>query len=198
VGQPTAADAVAGSRYNHCGVGGVVGVADRDRCAPVPAERLGLVHLQKGIRAGLFGGFSRDIRTTIFDLHGGGPATTRLRQRLNESVSAFAGSGLRTTVQFVGPLSVVDPALADHAEAVVREAVSNAVRHAHAHNLTVQVRVEDDLCIEVVDDGCGIPADVTASGLNNLRARAHEVAGELSVGPGTDGGTVLRWTAPLP
>jgi hypothetical protein len=36
----------------------VVGVADRDRCAPVAAARLGLVHLQKGIRAGLFGGFS--------------------------------------------------------------------------------------------------------------------------------------------
>ncbi|HEX7321483.1 MAG TPA: GAF domain-containing protein, partial [Mycobacterium sp.] len=86
-----------------------------------------------------------EIRTTIFDLHGSSSTVTRLRQRLDNAVTQFAGSGLHTTVQFVGPLSVVDGALADHAEAVVSEAVSNVVRHAGATKLTVQVRVEDDL-----------------------------------------------------
>ncbi len=140
----------------------------------------------------------QEIRTTIFDLHGGAAGTTRLRQRLDEAIAAFAGSGLRTTAQFVGPLSVVDATLADHAEAVVREAVSNAVRHSGARNLTVAVRVEDDFTIEVTDDGCGTPAEVTASGLRNLRARAEDVGGHLSVAAAPDGGTVLRWTAPLP
>ncbi len=51
---------------------------------------------------------------------------------------------------------MVDAGLADHAEAVVREAVSNAVRHAHATTLTVTVKVDDDLSIEVVDNGRGI------------------------------------------
>jgi signal transduction histidine kinase len=140
----------------------------------------------------------QDIRTTIFDLHGGGSGTTRLRQRLEESVAAYAGSGPRTALTLVGPLSVIDAPLADHAEAVVREAMSNAVRHAQAHTVNVQVRVEDELSIEVTDDGTGMPADVTASGLNNLRSRAREVGGQFSVDPGPDGGTVLRWTAPLP
>ena len=139
-----------------------------------------------------------EIRTAIFDLHGGSAETTRLRQRLDEAIGAFTQSNLRTTVQFVGPLSVVEPALADHAEAVVREAVSNAVRHAGADTLTVTVRVEDDLVIEVVDDGRGMPADVTASGLNNLRRRAAEVGGELVIDEAPGGGTALRWTAPLP
>lgn len=143
-------------------------------------------------------GVIQEIRTTIFDLHGGQSGTTRLRQRLDEAIAAFSGSGLRTTVQFVGPLSVVDPTLADHAEAVVREAVSNAVRHGRAGEVTVHVRVEDDLSIEVADDGCGMPDDVTPSGLNNLRARAHQVGGEFSVSPAPGGGTVLRWSAPLP
>lgn len=138
-----------------------------------------------------------EIRTTIFDLHGGGPGTTRLRQRLEEAVAAFPGSGLRTTVQFVGPLSVVEPALADHAEAVVREAVSNAVRHAGAATVTVAVRVEDDFTIEVADDGRGLPADVTPSGLANLRSRAEEVGGQFSVTTAPGGGTLLRWKAPL-
>ena len=138
-----------------------------------------------------------EIRTTIFDLHGASSGVTRLRQRLDGAVAQFAGAGPHATVQFVGPLSVVDAGLADHAEAVVSEAVSNAVRHARASTLSVQVKVEDDLCIEVLDDGCGIPADITGSGLANLRRRAEEAGGTFTIGPGPAGGTVLRWCAPL-
>ncbi|MBV9091031.1 MAG: GAF domain-containing sensor histidine kinase [Mycobacteriaceae bacterium] len=139
-----------------------------------------------------------EIRTAIFDLHGASSGMTRLRQRLDEAVAQFAGSRLRTTVQFVGPLSVVDAALADHAEAVVREAVSNAVRHAAATMLTVSVKVEDELGIEVTDNGKGIPDHVTAGGLDNLRERAEQVGGSCTVEAVPAGGTRLRWSAPLP
>ena len=139
-----------------------------------------------------------EIRTAIFDLHGAAPGSTRLRQRLDEAIAQFAGAGLHTTTQFVGPLSVVDAPLADHAEAVVREAVSNAVRHAHATELTVRVKVEDDLCIEVVDNGHGIAGAITESGLANLRSRAAASSGELTVENASEGGTVVQWRAPLP
>ena len=123
----------------------------------------------------------QEIRTAIFDLHGASSGVTRLRQRLDEAVAQFATSEVRTTVQYVGPLSVVEATLADHAEAVVREAVSNAVRHADATSLAVTVTVADDLCIEVVDDGCGIPDDVTGSGLTNLHQRAADASGTFTV-----------------
>jgi len=139
----------------------------------------------------------QEIRTAIFDLHGGSAGSTRLRQRIDEAVAQFSTPELRTTVQFVGPLSVVDASLADHAEAVVREAVSNAVRHADATTLTVSVVVEDEFSIEVVDNGRGIPSDVTGSGLTNLRKRAEDVGGEFTLGKTPGGGTVLRWSAPL-
>lgn len=140
----------------------------------------------------------QEIRTAIFDLHSAPAGVTRLRQRLDEAVTGFSSPELRTTVQFVGPLSVVDAGLADHAEAVVREAVSNAVRHANATTLTVSVKVEDDLTVEVVDNGRGIPDDITGSGLTNLRQRAQEVGGTLTVDRCPHGGTSLRWSAPLP
>ena len=140
----------------------------------------------------------QEIRTAIFDLHGASSGVTRLRQRLDEAVAQFATSEVRTTVQYVGPLSVVDSALADHAEAVVREAVSNAVRHADATSLAVTVSVADDLCIEVVDDGRGIPDDVTGSGLTNLHQRAAEASGTFTVEALPGRGTKLRWCAPLP
>lgn len=140
----------------------------------------------------------QEIRTAIFDLHGASSSVTRLRQRLDEAVAQFAGSRLRTTVQFVGPLSVVDAALADQAEAVVREAVSNVVRHAEATMLTVNVKVENDLTIEVIDNGRGIPDDITGSGLANLHQRAQAVGGRFTVEHLPAGGTLLRWSAPLP
>lgn len=140
----------------------------------------------------------QEIRTAIFDLHSAPGGVTRLRQRLDGAVTQFSSPELRTTVQFAGPLSVVDTGLADHAEAVVREAVSNGVRHANATTLTVSVKVEDDLTIEVVDNGRGIPDDITGSGLNNLRRRAQEVGGTFTADRVPGGGTLLRWSAPLP
>ena len=140
----------------------------------------------------------QEIRTAIFDLHGASSGVTRLRQRLDEAVAQFSSSELRTTVQYTGPLSVVDAVLADHAEAVVREAVSNAVRHADAHSITVNVAVGDELCIDVVDDGKGIPAEITGSGLRNLRKRADDAGGSFNVDKVATGGTKLTWRAPMP
>lgn len=143
-------------------------------------------------------GVIQEIRTAIFDLHGSAAGPTRLRQRLDEAIAQFSSAGVRTKSQFSGPLSVIESDLADHAEAVVREAVSNAVRHGAASEVTVLVRVDDDLTIEVSDNGSGIADDITPSGLSNLRRRAEESDGTFEVGKGPNGGTVLRWTAPLP
>ncbi|APA96426.1 Histidine kinase [Nocardia seriolae] len=141
----------------------------------------------------------QEIRTSIFDLHGGGNQSTRLRQRLEHVLKQHTGDlAMRTSLRVSGPLSVVDAALADHAEAVVREAVSNAVRHSGAETLTVAVDVADDLTIVVTDDGCGIPDDVTSSGLNNLASRAEQAGGTFTILPNPDGtGTRLRWSVPL-
>ena len=64
--------------------------------------------------------------------------------------------------------------------------------------MTIGVSVGDDLTIEVVDNGCGIGDEITASGLANLRQRAEDVGGSFSVQKAEGGGTRLRWCAPLP
>ena len=105
---------------------------------------------------------------------------------------------MRTTVQFVGPLSVVDGTLADHAEAVVREALSNAVRHAGASTVTVRIAVDDDLWIEVSDNGRGIREEVARSGLTDLRGGPRRPAvSSRSRARLPQGGTLVRWSAPL-
>lgn len=141
----------------------------------------------------------RDIRTAIFDLHGGAGETTQLRQRLHEVIAEITSdSGLQTTVHMSGPLSVIDSLLAENAEAVLREALSNVVRHAAADTVTVKVSVYDDLVIEVADNGVGIPDDAVIRGLDNLAARARQANGRFSIDTTAGGGTTIHWSAPLP
>ena len=66
------------------------------------------------------------------------------------SLRLTPGRSYTTTCNTSGPLSVVDSVLADHAEAVVKEAVSNAVRHAEASELTIHIHVTDGRSIDVI------------------------------------------------
>ena len=140
-----------------------------------------------------------DIRTAIFDLQAGPGQAPRLRAALHAIISELtADSPMRTTVRMAGPLDVVRPDLAQHAEAVVREAVSNAVRHANAKELSVTISVDDDLVIDVVDDGDGIPDTVARSGLHNMTQRAFDSGGSCQISRRERGGTRILWSAPLP
>lgn len=141
----------------------------------------------------------REIRTAIFDLHGGadGQPVARLRHRLHDAVAELTNDApVRTTVSMAGMLDTVPSQLGEHAEAVVREAVSNAVRHSGAENLMITVAVHgEELRITVGDDGIGIPAEVRQSGLRNLRDRADGAGGTFAVTPRVGGGTQLDWAA---
>jgi len=143
----------------------------------------------------------REIRTSIFDLHTTGETEGGLRRRLLDTAAdATRGSGLSPAVRIDGAVDTLVPAaVAVHAVAVVREAVSNAVRHARAQSLAVEVRAgAGELVVEVVDDGVGIGPGAARSGLVNLERRARECGGACTVGPGPAGGTRLIWTVPLP
>lgn len=125
-----------------------------------------------------------EIRTAIFDLHGGaaGQQGVRLRHRLYDSITELTDdTAIHPTVSLSGPLDSIPLAFAEHAEAVVRESVGNVVRHARASGVSVSVAVKDDvLRIVVTDDGTGIGGEaVEPGGLRNLRDRA-ERAGERS------------------
>ncbi|MGW7533835.1 sensor histidine kinase [Amycolatopsis sp. NPDC054798] len=140
-----------------------------------------------------------EVRTAIFDLHGGAAGEVRLRNRLHDAIAELTDDApLHPAVSMAGPLDAVPAQLAEHMEAVVREAVSNAVRHAGASALSVSVAVRDEVVrISVTDDGRGMPRDVSPSGLGNLRERAESAGGEFTVGARPGGGVRLDWSASL-
>lgn len=139
----------------------------------------------------------REIRTSIFDLHS--TDNTSLRRRLLDLVAGLTEStDLSPAVRMSGTVdNSVPPELAEHVEAVVREAVTNAVRHASATELTVLIDAGEDVVITVQDNGVGIPADASRSGLRNLAHRASKFGGTLAVRATEGGGACVVWRVPL-
>ena len=144
----------------------------------------------------------RDLRRAIFSLRVPETEQTSLRSRIMEAMDqASAGVALTPQLRLEGPLdSAVPDDLAEDVVAVVREAVTNVIRHADAASLSVSVCLHEQvLIVTVEDDGRGLP-DVLErqSGLRNLRSRAEAHGGTLTTGPGPTGhGTCLRWQVPL-
>lgn len=160
--------------------------------SPVVVERLN--HTTDELQATI-----DDIRRTIFQLNSPAVQGHGFRQRIHDVVADLTENrDITTSVRMSGPLTAVGSDLAEHAEAVIVEAISNAVRHSGADHLSLAVTVADELGIEVVDDGRGIPADnQRRSGLANLHRRAEQVGGTCEIASPPGGGTRLRWTAPL-
>jgi len=139
-----------------------------------------------------------EIRTAVFDLHVVTPETPRLGGILTNIVDEItADTDLHTSIGFSGRVDIVSPDLAQQAQAVIREAVSNTVRHAGATELGVIITVGSDLVLDVTDNGIGIPDTVARSGLHNLVSRAAASGGSCVIERSTDGGTHLVWSAPL-
>ncbi|MGY1753388.1 GAF domain-containing protein [Blastococcus sp. SYSU D01042] len=145
-------------------------------------------------------GTVRDIRTTIFDLHTteDAGAGSSLRRRVLDIVTETVGSDLSPTVRMSGAVdNLVTGELAADVEAVTREAVSNAARHSGAGHVTVTLDVTDEVVLEVLDDGRGIDPRAARSGLRNVIGRAERRGGGATVEALPEGGTRLRWWAPL-
>jgi len=140
----------------------------------------------------------QDIRTAIFDLQAGPAAEQKLRATLNNLISDLtADTTIRTTVKMSGPVDSLKGALAHHVQAVVVEAVSNAVRHSRAEDLVIAVSVGEEVSISVTDNGIGMPEIRASSGLRNLEQRATEAGGRLLISSPAGGGTHLAWSAPV-
>ncbi|MEC3953148.1 GAF domain-containing sensor histidine kinase [Nocardia sp. CDC153] len=142
----------------------------------------------------------QDIRQSIFDLHGPAIGQVPLQQGLHDLVAEMtAETKLRTTVHVSGPLSVIPVSLADDVQAVLREAISNVVRHAGADSLTIALSVADDVTVDVNDNGAGLDQSSSRrSGLANLEVRARRRNGTFTIEPGESGGTRVHWSVPLP
>ncbi|MGW8362276.1 sensor histidine kinase [Streptomyces wedmorensis] len=152
----------------------------------------------------------QEIRTAIFALQQGpAEAPSGLRTRvLREINMAAVPLGFKPAHRFLGAIdSTVGELTGKNLIAALREALSNAFRHAEADRIEVVVDATVTLPdgsagvrLSVADDGIGIPAGGRRSGLRNLARRAESLGGASWCGPGLGedgGGTTVMWEAPL-
>jgi PAS domain S-box-containing protein len=93
------------------------------------------------------------------------------------------------------PVSVADNLTATHVFLIAQEAVHNAVKHAQAQKIRINLTAADgDLVLNVQDDGVGMPARFTATqglGLRIMRNRAAIIGATLTLNPAEPTGTVV-------
>lgn len=139
-----------------------------------------------------------DLRSVIYGLRSDLRRDGDLRRRLL-AIADNAGSGPPiVSVRTSGPVdTLIGAQLAADVEAVVREGVSNAMRHAQASTITATVSAQGDVMVIVSDNGIGIPDDAVHRGLDHLAQRAADNGGSLTITSRNGGGAELRWVVPL-
>ena len=141
-----------------------------------------------------------DIRTTIFDLQTEAAVRGGLRTSVRHlATDAGERLGFEPRVRFAGPVdTVVDREVGEQMLAVLRESLSNVIRHAAATSVEIEVTAGHELVLRVSDDGLGASTDWGEGfGLRNMAARADSLGGSFALGAHSPHGTVLQWRVPL-
>jgi signal transduction histidine kinase len=118
---------------------------------------------------------------------------------LDSLLDDVRAAGLAVRLQVHGEPVALPPGLDLSAYRIVQEAVTNTLKHAHAHQAEVDVHYEPhDLRVEVRDDGRGpTTGDGLGHGLVGIGERVKIFGGDLSAGAAPTGGFVLRARLPL-
>ena len=145
-----------------------------------------------------------EAKPTVLQLFGVAEA---IENHLDRSVRD-SGLSIRwqVTDESDGMLGALDQTVSISLFRIIQEAVNNAIRHGQPEMVLVRIlRAEHGLLsIEVIDDGCGIPATPAADGdrshgIDNMKTRARLISARLEIGRGPSGaGTAVRLSLRLP
>lgn len=96
-------------------------------------------------------------------------------------------------------VKIENPEIATHLYRIAQEAISNAVRHSGAKQVTVRLgQMSDRYELRIDDDGKGFNESTTTNsqgiGLQTMRYRAHAIGADFIIHPRTGGGTSVRCT----
>jgi signal transduction histidine kinase len=155
------------------------------------------------------------MRALIFELRPGALAEEGLVSALTRQAAALsAREQIPITVTAATAPTGLDPDVEEHLYRATLEALNNAVKHAGASRLDVEVQVvraapdkpdkpdrHDIVCITVVDDGRGFDARASWPGhlgLRTMAERAEAVGAHLEIASEPGAGTTVTLTFPQP
>jgi nitrate/nitrite-specific signal transduction histidine kinase len=141
------------------------------------------------------------LRSFIFGLNRpSGPRRT-IQGEVRELITRLAGPhDVEVHVAYTGALDAIPPDTIDDTVQLLRESVSNSLRHAGAEQIIVEIHGSpDSLSIAVIDDGDGFDVEGTTEGLGlaNLRSRTARARGRFEIESTIGSGTSVRMSLPL-
>ncbi|HVK29481.1 MAG TPA: GAF domain-containing sensor histidine kinase [Nocardioides sp.] len=141
----------------------------------------------------------KELRAAIFELGTGSgrPLLEEVRALLGEYAALL---GFQPVLRVSGPVDrALVPEAGTHVLTTLREALSNVARHAHASSVSVELTASSAwFRVRVTDDGVGFDPEgvTTGQGSGNLRSRAADLGGHVTVTSAPGAGTVLEWVIP--
>ena len=148
----------------------------------------------------------REARESVWDLRGSELDELDLIEALRgRALAATAGSNLAVTVTARGEPRRLPRRIEAAALRVGREAVANAVKHAEASRIDIDVEFDAALLVlRIRDDGRGFTEELREAairsghfGVRGMQDRARQAGGTCEVAPEAEGGTVVTLQLPL-
>jgi signal transduction histidine kinase len=138
-----------------------------------------------------------DVRRLVYNLRPPALDELGLAGAIRQTAAAHAG-GMRMIVDLPDQLPPLSAAIELATYRIAQEALTNVTRHARARRCRLRLTVNEDLELEVVDNGIGLAgAGPPGVGMSSIRERAAELGGISSIGPGRSNGTRVFVQLPL-
>lgn len=174
----------------------------RDLHDDVGAKLLSLVHrAHRPEDADLARSALRDLRDVVSRTGAASYALDELTADWrSECEQRLSEAGIRLDWQSDGAAEALSQPQALNIGRILREAISNVIRHADATTVSIRLEAnETALLLSIADDGRGLADDTRprGRGLRNMLARAQRLGGELTHGNGDGGGCRIALRVPL-
>jgi signal transduction histidine kinase len=136
-----------------------------------------------------------DIRRLVYDLRPPALDDLGLVAAIRAQAIRYEHLGLQVTVKAPESLPPLPAAVEVAAYRIIQEALTNIVRHAHT--CLIRLTLDNELHLEITDDGRGIPADRPVGvGLRSMHERTAELGGSCIVEALSGGGTRIQVILP--
>ncbi|WP_243298642.1 sensor histidine kinase [Bacillus litorisediminis] len=162
------------------------------RTDPDQADQI-LSELQLDIRSAvdLIRRLAYNLRPPVLDEYG-------LEEAMRELVRVNKGADLEIKLHIPSPLPGLDAAVEVAAYRIVQEGLANAVRHARATQVQLNLTMEKEkIIVTITDNGVGLPqVSRPGVGLTSMRERTEELGGTFTIMNRKEGGTSIRAEIP--
>jgi PAS domain S-box-containing protein len=109
--------------------------------------------------------------------------------------------GVSCRFQCYAPVLIHDDTVATHLYYIAREAVNNAIKHAHAGQIVIRLAADQEQgALTITDNGPGIadiPANNAGMGRHLMNYRARVIGGSLEIQRAATGGTMVTCLFPV-